>query len=154
MADLISVDANSLAGLVTVLGALTAAIVTITNAITSNRDRKALIQKVDDAAAAQLEVKHSAVVIASHVEATATQLNAIQSTAEASAKNVDGNLADVKQELLIMAQHNKALLETVATLTGLLRTRETTPLTVAVPAKPIPVEITNTPLETRIEEKR
>lgn len=121
------------AAVVMVLGGVGSLVIQALNAwanvqerIIAAAHRLELTQKADEAAAKADLAAHGAVVIAQKVDATDTKLESIKNTTESSAKNVDGNLAAVREDLARQMAHSQALQQTVDSLIELIRTLQQT----------------------------
>jgi septal ring factor EnvC (AmiA/AmiB activator) len=113
----VEMDWMTLAGaVVMVLGGISALCVSVINAYFSAKDRtearddrKEILSKADDAAS-KVEI------VANKATVTDAKLDSIKSTTEESAKNVNGNLAKVQDDLKRSMELNEKLHKTIESL--------------------------------------
>jgi len=148
----VEVDPMTFAGaVVMILGGFGAMVVQIIQAwfnakrnAEAHKDRMDLMVKADDAASA-------AKVAASSTQEAHSKLDMIKRTSEEAAKNVNGNLSAVREELSKALAANESLRETIATLTEIVKTqRAQSRATDPKPGMPPPPSVPTVPVEVRV----
>ena len=134
MVAAIAIDPTAISvAAVTVIVSLTGATVTIIGALTAAK--KELLKKADAISLAAIAAgNEDAEKLAKKVASTESKLDAMKQTGEESAVKVDGNLHAVQEQLKVMTAHSRSLEDTVATLTGIIQSRQF--VVTATPATP------------------
>lgn len=162
------VDPMTIAGAtVMIVGGIAGATVSIINAWFAAKSRheqavrgEAIISKIDGVASNALVAKQQAEAAAKKTDDAHQKLDQIRLTTETAAKDVNGNLKTVQDELVKAMENNRSLQDTILTLTDIVKQQRTAvratdkPTDRAVRAtdklgSPVQVEVVNTPLETR-----
>ena len=110
-------DPTTIAGLLTLISAVTAAIVTIISAVASSRGRTEIKQKVD------LVAEHAAEA-ADKARVTANQVGEVAVTSARTAVQTNSHLSELQGQLAKQYETNLSLQQTVAQLTAILSAQQ------------------------------